>query len=90
MVVDCLTLWVSNLLGAGVAADEILGRAERLAGELATRSGVVVSNEVGLGIVPGNELSRTFRDALGGVNAALARCAERSVLMVAGRTLELP
>jgi adenosyl cobinamide kinase/adenosyl cobinamide phosphate guanylyltransferase len=80
---------VSNLLAAGVAADEILRRAENVAGELATRPGVVVSNEVGLGIVPANELARTFRDVLGGVNAAFARCAERSVLMVAGRTLEL-
>lgn len=89
VVVDCLTLWVSNLLGAGVAADEILRRAEKVARELATRPGVVVSNEVGLGIVPANELARTFRDVLGGVNAAFARCAERSVLMVAGLTLEL-
>jgi adenosyl cobinamide kinase/adenosyl cobinamide phosphate guanylyltransferase len=89
VVVDCLTLWVSNLLGAGVAADDILRRAEKVAGELATRQGVVVTNEVGLGIVPANELARTFRDVLGGVNAAFARCAERSVLMVAGRTLDL-
>jgi adenosyl cobinamide kinase/adenosyl cobinamide phosphate guanylyltransferase len=89
VVVDCLTLWVSNLLGAGVSADEILARAERAAGEMAARPGVVVSNEVGLGIVPANELARTFRDVLGGVNAAFARCAEHSVLMVAGRSLEL-
>src|SRR4029077_10889600 len=89
VVVDCLTLWVSNLLGAGVAADEILRRAEKAASELATRPGVVVSNEVGLGIVPANELARKFRDALGGVNTAFARCAERSVLRLAGRTLEL-
>lgn len=89
VVVDCLTLWVSNLLGAGVSAHEILARAERASGEMATRPGVVVSNEVGLGIVPANELARTFRDVLGGVNAAFARCAERSVLMVAGRSLEL-
>ena len=89
VVVDCLTLWVSNLLGAGVSADEILARAERASGEMAARPGVVVSNEVGLGIVPANELARTFRDVLGGVNAAFARCAERSVLMVAGRSLEL-
>lgn len=89
VVVDCLTLWVSNLLGAGVSAEEILVRAEKAADELAARSGVVVSNEVGLGIVPVNELARTFRDVLGGVNAAFARCAEHTVLMVAGRSLEL-
>jgi adenosylcobinamide kinase/adenosylcobinamide-phosphate guanylyltransferase len=89
VVVDCLTLWVSNLLGAGVSAAEILARAEKVASELAPRAGVVVSNEVGLGIVPATELARTFRDVLGIVNAAFARCAERSVLMVAGKTLEL-
>ena len=89
LVVDCLTLWVSNLLGAGVSGDEIVARAEKAAGELAARPGVVVTNEVGLGIVPANELARTFRDVLGGVNAAFARCAERAVFMVAGRTLDL-
>jgi len=49
----------------------------------------VVSNEVGLGIVPANELARTFRDTLGRVNTLFADCAERSVLMVAGRVVEL-
>jgi len=89
VVVDCLTLWVSNLLGEGMPADEIFARAETAAGKLAARRGVVVSNEVGLGIVPANELAREFRDVLGSVNAAFARCAERSLLMVAGLTLEL-
>jgi adenosyl cobinamide kinase/adenosyl cobinamide phosphate guanylyltransferase len=89
VVVDCLTLWVSNLLGAGITGDEIIARAEKAGGELAVRRGVVVTNEVGLGIVPANEVARTFRDVLGGVNAAFARCAERAVLMVAGRTLDL-
>ncbi|HEY0831071.1 MAG TPA: bifunctional adenosylcobinamide kinase/adenosylcobinamide-phosphate guanylyltransferase [Candidatus Dormibacteraeota bacterium] len=89
VIVDCLTLWVSNLLGAGRLPDEIASAAERAAREVANRRGVVVSNEVGLGIVPGNELARTFRDVLGSVNAIFAACAERSVLMVAGRALEL-
>lgn len=89
VVVDCLTLWVSNLLEAQIAASAILRRAEECAGLLAARRGVVVSNEVGLGIVPANELARTFRDVLGGVNAVFAGCAQRSLLMVAGKTLEL-
>lgn len=89
MVVDCLTLWVSNLLGAGREASDVLAHAERAAALLAEREGVVVSNEVGLGIVPDNELARTFRDVLGGVNALFARCASRSLFMVAGRALEL-
>ena len=89
VIVDCLTLWVSNLLGAGRRAAEVSELAEAAARELATRRGVVVSNEVGLGIVPANALARTFRDVLGSVNTTFAGCAERSVLMVAGRVLEL-
>ena len=89
VIVDCLTLWVSNLLTAGRKPDEIHARAAESARMLADRRGVVVSNEVGLGIVPANPLARRFRDALGGVNATFAACAERSLLLVAGRTLEL-
>lgn len=89
VIVDCLTLWVSNLLGAGRTAEEIRTIAERAAAELVDRQGVVVSNEVGLGIVPANELARTFRDVLGAVNTIFAGRADRSVLMVAGRALEL-
>lgn len=89
VIVDCLTLWVSNLLEAGSEVDDIAAAARTVASELATRRGVVVSNEVGLGIVPDNELSRDFRDALGGVNAIFAEQAERAMLMVAGRGLDL-
>jgi len=48
-----------------------------------------VTNEVGLGIVPVNELARQFRDVLGSVNARFAVSAERALLMVAGRALDL-
>lgn len=89
LIVDCLTLWVSNLLGAGREPDAIRTLAADAARELARRRGVVVTNEVGLGIVPANDLARTFRDVLGSVNAIFADCAERSLLMVAGRSLEL-
>ena len=89
LVVDCLTLWVSNLLGAERSVADILAMADRVASSLADRQGVVVTNEVGLGIVPANELARTFRDVLGAVNSAFARCASRSLFMVAGRALEL-
>jgi adenosylcobinamide kinase / adenosylcobinamide-phosphate guanylyltransferase len=88
-VLDCLTLWVSNLLGEGVGADEIKGMAGRVAEEMAARRGVVVSNEVGLGIVPVNDLARAFRDVLGSVNACFAGCADRALLLVAGRAIEL-
>jgi adenosylcobinamide kinase / adenosylcobinamide-phosphate guanylyltransferase len=89
VIVDCLTLWVSNLLADGRPPNDIRSVAEDAAREMARCDGVVVSNEVGLGIVPANEVARTFRDVLGAVNAAFARCSERSVLMVAGRALEL-
>jgi adenosylcobinamide kinase/adenosylcobinamide-phosphate guanylyltransferase len=89
LIVDCLTLWVSNLMEAGRGGEEIQRAAVALADELRTRHGVVVSNEVGLGIVPANELARAFRDVLSPVNTSFAACAERSVFMVAGQALEL-
>ena len=89
LIVDCLTLWVSNLLHAGLGSEEIGVLARAAAQQLEAHRGAVVSNEVGLGIVPANELARTFRDTLGRVNTLFADCAERSVLMVAGRGVEL-
>ncbi len=89
LIVDCLTLWVSNLLGAGRHSDVVLSEARRIASLLRERQAVVVSNEVGLGIVPMNELARRYRDALGSVNATFSAVASRSLLMVAGRALEM-
>jgi adenosyl cobinamide kinase/adenosyl cobinamide phosphate guanylyltransferase len=89
LVVDCLTLWVSNLLGRGWASADVLAEAGRLAEALRPRRAVVVSNEVGLGIVPANELARQFRDTLGSVNATFAAAASRSLLLVAGHALPL-
>ncbi|HEY6176875.1 MAG TPA: bifunctional adenosylcobinamide kinase/adenosylcobinamide-phosphate guanylyltransferase [Kofleriaceae bacterium] len=90
VVVDCLTLWVANLQGAGATSSEIGEQATALASALASRDeGVVVSNEVGLGIVPANETAREFRDILGTVNAEFAARAQRAILMVAGRALDL-
>jgi len=89
LVVDCLTLWVSNLLGEGRGGNQVVALAAEVAGLLAERRAVVVSNEVGLGIVPVNDLAREFRDVLGRVNVAFAGRAARSTFMVAGRALEL-
>jgi adenosylcobinamide kinase / adenosylcobinamide-phosphate guanylyltransferase len=90
-IVDCLTLWVSNALEDGREDDAIVDEARTVAAALAEREApaVVVSNEVGLGIVPVNELARRYRDVLGRVNAAVADRAGRSLLVVAGRALEL-
>jgi adenosyl cobinamide kinase/adenosyl cobinamide phosphate guanylyltransferase len=89
LVVDCLTLWVSNLLLS--ATSEVVAAAAEVAAALARRDGpaVVVSNEVGLGIVPDNPVGRAFRDTLGSVNTAFAAQADRAALLVAGRLVEL-
>lgn len=89
VIIDCLTLWVSNLLGRGISVMEIVGMAGELAAIVQYRDCVIVSNEVGLGIVPANDLARAFRDILGGVNAQFASRAERAILMVAGLAVDL-
>jgi len=89
LVIDCLTLWVSNLLGKGARAADIDAAADLIVQELRGRRCVVVTNEVGLGIVPANELARSFRDMLGSVNARFAASADRALLMVAGRAIDL-
>jgi adenosyl cobinamide kinase/adenosyl cobinamide phosphate guanylyltransferase len=89
LVVDCLTVWVSNLLGQGALAADIDAAATAVLQSLRGRDCVVVTNEVGLGIVPVNELARGFRDTLGSVNALFAASADQAVLMVAGRALDL-
>ena len=91
LVVDCLTLWVANLLDAGWTEEAV----ERMAGEAAALAAarpsptVVVSNEVGLGIVPQTSLGRTYRDLLGRVNTAFSGAASSAHLVVAGRVLDL-
>jgi len=89
IVLDCVTLWVANLLGAGAGAAKIESAAAEVVHSLRQHDCVVVTNEVGLGIVPVNELARQFRDVLGSVNARFAVSAERALLMVAGRALDL-
>jgi adenosyl cobinamide kinase/adenosyl cobinamide phosphate guanylyltransferase len=91
LVVDCLTLWVSTLAARGWGEEAVLAAAGDVARALARRApgAVVVSNEVGLGIVPANRLARGFRDTLGSVNTAFAALADRTALMVAGRLHQL-
>lgn len=89
VIVDCLTLWVSNRFDR--PDDEVLAEAGEAAILLARRAGggVVVSNEVGDGIVPADPATRRYRDLLGAVNRRFADTAERSYLMVAGRAVRL-
>lgn len=86
LLVDCLTLWISNLLFVDNQIESIETYTQRLARSLANAKGTVilVSNEVGTGIVPEHELSRSFRDAVGFANQSVAACADEVILMVAG------
>jgi adenosylcobinamide kinase/adenosylcobinamide-phosphate guanylyltransferase len=91
VIVDCLTLWVANLLGDGRSDEEILGVAAGAAAVAAARPvpTLVVSNEVGSGIVPMAAESRRYRELLGVVNATFADAADDVALLVAGRAVRL-
>ena len=91
IVVDCLTLWVSNRLLRGDEDDAILDEAEAL-GKLIERrraSVTLVSNEVGEGVHPETATGIRFRDLLGFVNQRVATACDRVVLMVAGQPLTI-
>lgn len=90
-IVDCLTLYVSNLMGAGFTEEEVLSEIEDLAEACreVPADVVLVSNEVGLGIVPANQLARAYRDVLGRCNRVLAEVADEVHLMVAGIPLKV-
>jgi adenosylcobinamide kinase/adenosylcobinamide-phosphate guanylyltransferase len=83
VLVDCLTLWLSNLLLAEADIEKEIERLEKtLAAAVAPI--VLVANEVGLGIVPSFPLGRRFRDMHGILNQRIAARADRVVLMIAG------
>ena len=83
LLVDCCTLWLSNLM---FAARDVERETAALAAALPALPGplIFVSNEVGSGIVPDNELARSFRDAQGRLNQRLAAACTCAVLVVAG------
>ncbi|MGH7913984.1 MAG: bifunctional adenosylcobinamide kinase/adenosylcobinamide-phosphate guanylyltransferase [Candidatus Binataceae bacterium] len=91
IVVDCLTLWISNLLMANRGDEDILAEARALGRATAEApfASILVTDEVGAGIVPENAMARRFRDLLGWTNQALALAAERVELMVAGYPLRV-
>ena len=95
IIVDCLTIWVSNLLllheGNADAEARIVEAAKKLLDVRASSdaSWIVVTNEVGLGVVPSSSLGRTYRDALGRVNSLVASRADKVYLMAAGLALDL-
>jgi adenosylcobinamide kinase/adenosylcobinamide-phosphate guanylyltransferase len=88
VLVDCLTLWLSNLMLAEADTDKEIENLEQ-ALTAATAPVVLVANEVGLGIVPDYPLGRRFRDWQGVLNQRIAARADRVILMVAGLPLAL-
>jgi adenosylcobinamide kinase / adenosylcobinamide-phosphate guanylyltransferase len=88
ILIDCLTLWVSNLIEAEADLDREYAELGRCLNE--TKGPVVlVSNEVGLGIVPDNALARRFRDAAGRLNQQVAEHADQVVFVAAGLPMRL-
>ncbi|MEZ5785401.1 MAG: bifunctional adenosylcobinamide kinase/adenosylcobinamide-phosphate guanylyltransferase [Xanthobacteraceae bacterium] len=85
-LIDCLTLWLSNLMLADADVDRELARLEQ-ALEQRGAPVALVANEVGCGIVPENALARRFRDLQGNLNQRIAARADRVVLVVAGQPL---
>jgi adenosylcobinamide kinase/adenosylcobinamide-phosphate guanylyltransferase len=94
VVLDCITLWISNLLLADERFDEREAelRAQELlqsAQKVPDAAVIVVTNEVGSGVVPDNVLARRFRDCAGRANEVIARSADEVYLMVSGIPLRI-
>jgi adenosylcobinamide kinase/adenosylcobinamide-phosphate guanylyltransferase len=91
VLVDCLTLWLSNMLIRGADADGILRRVEELRAVVARRRAalVLVTNEVGMGLVPDTPLGRVFRDVAGLAHQRLARDADEVHFAALGLVLRL-
>ncbi len=91
VIVDCMTLWIFNLLQRGYDHDSLVLMVKELGLEMTKGrvDGIVISNDVGSGIVPADAYSRRYRDELGTANQILAGYAEKSYLMLAGKQLLL-
>lgn len=88
LLIDCLTLWASNLM---LAEQDAEAEAAKLAAALRESPSriILVSNEVGLGIVPDNALARRFRDVAGRINQTIAEAVDEAVFVAAGLPLWL-
>ncbi len=91
ILVDCLTMWLSNLMLRGLPDEELTAAGRRLLAELSRTAAptVFISNEVGLGIVPEGPLARKYRDQLGWLHQQVAAAADLVVLVVAGLPVTL-
>lgn len=90
-LVDCLTMWITNLLMRDLSDTAVEAEVDRLAAAVAamTTPVVLVANEVGLGIVPESPLGRRFRDLAGWTNQRMAMVCDQVVLVAAGLPLRL-
>jgi len=90
-LVDCLTLWITNLMLRNKSDQDILHEVQRLSELLAAWSTpiVLVANEVGLGIVPENAMARRFRDLAGWTNQQVAAVCDQVIFMAAGLPIRL-
>ena len=88
LLVDCLTLWASNLM---LHERDIATETSRLVAALQAAAGriILVTNEVGLGIVPDNALARRFRDTAGQINQSVAAVANEAMFLVAGLAMRV-
>jgi adenosylcobinamide kinase/adenosylcobinamide-phosphate guanylyltransferase len=91
ILVDCLTLWLGNLLGQGLEGEDLEAEGRDLAAAAATTATplILVSNEVGWGIVPDNPLARAFRDQAGRLHQQLAAVVDLVAYVMAGLPLVL-
>ncbi len=91
VVIDCLTLWLSNLLCQDVSIEDALVRVDELLGAVADSSAdvIVVTNEVGMGVVPPSPLGRAFRDLTGFAHQRLSAAADEVYWAVMGQILRI-
>jgi adenosylcobinamide kinase / adenosylcobinamide-phosphate guanylyltransferase len=91
VVIDCITVWLGNLMHYENISDTCCPPVDRFLNQLASPSWdvVIVTNEVGLGLIPGDAMSRAYRDLAGSVNQKLAALADAVYLVVSGTPLKL-
>jgi adenosylcobinamide kinase / adenosylcobinamide-phosphate guanylyltransferase len=91
ILLDCLTLWLSNVMAHTDGDDEVFRQAGLLVEAVKNVKGtcIIVSNEVGLGIVPDNPLARRFRDLAGFVNQQMAQASDEAYLLTSGIPMKI-
>jgi adenosylcobinamide kinase / adenosylcobinamide-phosphate guanylyltransferase len=91
ILIDCITLWISNLLLYGLKEKDIFKKVENFITTIkeTDSSIIIVSNEVGWGIVPENKLARTFRDIIGITHQKISQASNEVFLMVSGIPMKI-